>query len=163
MSVIHPDECALASLPQNNTHVWPLRHSLHHPRQHPLHLCHLLLHQSENTEAPSEYFYSPAVYLKITVIIIFLQPSIANGINPLSVLSDPLLAVCIPALPSCLSDRNQENRPVSHKQHAGVRLHHPPPLRFILCKHGTECEHLLHIFFSHILLIQPHSLYLYSA
>lgn len=53
---------------------------------------------------------------------------ITHGIK--SLLSDPVPdACCIPALPSCLADRNQENSAIACKQHAGWRPHHPPPLR----------------------------------
>lgn len=69
-------------------------------------------------------------YLQIRVIIICLQPA---SLMVLTLLSDLLLALCIQALPSCLADCNQENSPVSCKQHTGGRLHHPPPLHFLLC------------------------------
>lgn len=121
-------------LPQNNTYAWSLHQHLHHPGQHPLHLCHLLLHQSEKQKA----------LMNIISLADILDnhhyhmssANVTNGIN--SVLSDPLFAACIQVLPSCLSDCNQENSPVSYKQHTGGRLHHPPPLHFILCKHGRD-------------------------
>ena len=54
-----------------------------------------------------------------------------NGIN--SFLSDLVPAACIQALPGCLADCNQENSPVTCKQHTGWRLHHPPPLHLLFC------------------------------
>lgn len=64
MRVTHLNEPVFSSLPQNNTYARSLHQHLHHPHQHPLHLCHLFLHQSEKQR-----------YLKITVIIICLQPA----------------------------------------------------------------------------------------
>lgn len=83
--------------------------------------------------------------------------SVTNGIN--SLLSDLLFAACVQVLPSCLSDCNQENSPVSYKQHTGGRLHHSPPLHFILCKHGRDDKFTLSFLYpvTHCFILSPHN------
>lgn len=70
MRVIHLNGAVFSSLPQNNTYAWSLYQHLHHPHQHPLHMCHLFLHQSEKQRALLIYF----LQIRYHIIIICLQP-----------------------------------------------------------------------------------------
>lgn len=53
----------LPSFPQNNSYAWSLHQYLHCPHQHPLHLCHLFLHQSRRQSPLRLIWFLSSMYL----------------------------------------------------------------------------------------------------
>lgn len=100
---------------QHTSHAGNLHQYLHHTRQHPLHLCHILLHQGSAARPDTVTNFMPIFFFP--VFAIYLSYSTFMLVD----------------FPSCDADCLEEDCPVSHQQHAGWSVLHHPRLYLCLC------------------------------